>query len=363
MKIAIVLCSCLLMALLLFFSAEAAAAAQNALLLWWRSVLPALFPFYVCADLLQSGGLFSSLARVFRRPAARLELSPAAAPCFLFGALFGFPTGARLCAQNGVPSLAGFCNLCSPVFLLSVLASLFGNRAFFWPVAIAHYGAALLSAALTLFLRRRGKKRAPLPPPSAHAESDAPFSLISSIGEGMLVMLRIGGCIVLFSVLAAVLEAVGVVRLLSAALAPLGINAELVAALLRGALEFTNGCASALACGLAPRITAALCAFLMSFGGLCVYVQARLFVSRADMKRYLPQRLAQGLLAFGIAYLTAPLFLGGAVPAMEYSVDTIRINASGGAAMLGASAVGISAAYLAGVLLKRGGGARKGRRR
>lgn len=340
MKRLIAASALVLTALLLVCSESAISAAQNALLLWWNAALPALFPFFVCIGLLQSSGLLHA----FRNEKyARLS-------CFLFGALAGYPSGARMCSLYRNTSLAVYVNLCSPMFLLGTLASgMFGNRAFFFPVAIGHYGSALLGMFFERVVRR---DRLPTAPLKTSAEADKPLN--EWISEGMQAMLRIGGCIVFFYVLAEVLRSIGLFTLIAKLPACFGVHESVTDAVLTGLLEFTGGCARLAAAKESFRISTALTAFLVSFGGLSVFLQAKLFLPELRASQYLPRKLFLGLTAALIAYLVAPLFPGNSAEAMSDGLlNTIAVNAMSGAGMLLSSCVSMTFAAILSIIIKK----------
>ena len=83
-------------------------------------------------------------------------------------------------------------------------------------------------------------------------------------------MAAVGGCMVLFYVLMALLEEAGIVRLISLPLSLLGIEPDIVRALLHGVFEFSGGCAAIATLHIPLRLAVAFTAFTVSFGGLCV---------------------------------------------------------------------------------------------
>lgn len=332
----------LLTALLLAFSKEALAAAADGLSLWWTAVLPTLFPFYIGTSLLLSGGAFAALSRLAARPAKALNLPRAFIPAFVFGAVAGYPTGARLANESGCEGLAPFSNLCSPIFMLGVVgAGLLGDALLALPILAAHYGAALLAALLQSVLGGFGTACAQKTGPAA-----APFSLIGAIGEGMSVMLRIGGSIVLFLVLSALLEKAGLFALVSRPFTALGAPEDAVYAILTGLMEFTCGCRAVALAKLSPRLTTSLIAALTSFGGLCVFLQAAMFLDIKRPAKYLLAKSFQAVLAFCIAYLLFPLFPAGEVPAMRVDPAMAKENATAAGTLLFVSALAMAFVYL-----------------
>lgn len=317
-----------LVALLLSDTELALSSASDGLAMWWERVLPGLFPFYVAVSILFRLGAFRKLAQ--------LTASPLPA-CFLFGVLGGYPTGARLAGLMGVPGLGNGTNVCGVMFLKSVVASgMFHAPGLFWPVALAHYGTALLFAFF-----RRGEVQVTHPVNEGKNEVG---SLFADIGEGMLVMLRIGGCMVFFTVCSSLLTE-----------AFLKSASPLTKAILAGVTEMTKGCRDLSMLHLSPRLQAGLTAAILSFGGVCVLAQAKLVSPELSMPSYFFSKLAQGCLAGITAYAISPWFLMETLPAMADRYGDYVDNALTGAAFLVCCGMGLGAAFLFGGVVSAGG--------
>ena len=180
----------LLAVCLLLLAEDCAHAAAEAFALWWSSVLPALFPFYLCTSLLLRSGAAQSLVRLLRPVSRLLRLPQGVLPCLLLGGVAGYPTGARLCASLGAAQYGARCSLCSPMFLIALVGGGLLRGGGSAPLlCLAHYGAALL----LLPLRCAGSDDVQ-PVPEAEAGACAGGAL-RMVGDGMAAMVQIGGCI------------------------------------------------------------------------------------------------------------------------------------------------------------------------
>ena len=338
----------LLTTLLIAFSAEAFAAAEAGLALWWNAVLPTLLPFYIGASCLLSGGAFDALSRL-SAPLAKRNAMPAALPgVLLIGAVSGYPVGARLAGENGLSDLAPYANLCSPIFMLCVLGGeLLGSVRLALPILTAHYASALLTLVLKISLI--GLPRAEMRPAAVLAS----FSLPETIGSGMDAMLRVGGCIVFFSVVSALLEKAGVFAFAAAPAVLLGADRAAVYAVFTGLFEFSCGCRAVALANLPVRSAVSLMAGLTSFGGLSVLMQAKLFAPPLRTPPYLAAKALQGALAAALAYLLFPLFANSAVTAMQIDADLAIKNAVAGGSLLLISAAAMAFIMLLSVVLSR----------
>ena len=334
---------------LLSCSQTAQAAAREGLSLWWEAVLPTLFPFYVGTGLLLSGGGFEALSRLCSRLPFFRKLPSALPGLFLLGAGAGYPMGARLSAETGLPSLAPYVNLASPVFIIGVIGGLLGSVKMSLPILVGH----ILSALILLILRlakgdfpRAGAIR-------KRKTETSPLTLPEIISEGMLTMLKIGGSIVFFLVFSSLLEKVGLFSLFSRPLTYLGLPQQAIHGLFTGFFEFTGGCKAIIDGDLPLRLTLGLLSALVSFGGLCVYLQAALFLPREGLSHYLPVRFWMALLSGGITYWIAPLFFESAVTAANLGPGQIKENALTGAALFFIAAAAMAFIYLLSVFLSR----------
>ena len=333
----------LLCVLLLVFAREALRCASEALALFFSRVLPALFPFYVLSSMLLRLGVFDRLRVFCKGPFL---------PGFLTGAVAGNPVGARMSVLLGAEEYAAICNLCSPMFLLSVVAvGLCGNAALFWPLAIAHYGSALLLRPVIRALSKDAagaQKQATDEKPAP--QNDARVTdLFADVGEGVLAMLNIGGCIVFFYVLSRVLL-----------LALLPDRFPLLSAALVGLMEMTSGAAHIVSFSLPVPVQAGMFAFIVMFGGLCVFAQVMITAPLSRPGAYLRNKLMQGCLAGILAYLLTPLFPASLAPAWINNAELYAQNTLIGLTFLLCAGVGLTATYLLALLTKRARAGRPG---
>lgn len=364
MKNAVAIIAFTLCLLLVLFATPAMQAAQTALSLWWNTLLPTLFPFFACATLMERTGALHILANAFYPLSRRLRISHYALPVLLLGGMTGYPSGARLCgmlqqadclSEQETERLATVCNLCSPMFLVGAVASgMFSDLRLFLPLAAGHYaGALLIAVALHLLFPVR-----PTKPCAPRKAEGAPLHLAlpQTIANGMGDMLKVGGTVVFFLVLAELLTQVGVFRLLSAPIDRLlhassgSVSPGL--GILLGLLEMTGGCHLVAQAGLPLRSAATICSFLISFGGLSVFVQAMAFVQFRKPWRYLGIKLAHGGLAALIAHRMVSR-TWGALEVFSPASSPYVVNALTGGTILFACALGVVSAMLLALLLGR----------
>lgn len=266
-------------------------------------MLPALFPYMVCCQLVAASPALARLGRPLTPAMRRLFRCPgAAAPLALLGMMGGSPSGARLialqCAQGRhsraqAERMACLTGTVSPMFVLSALPAWAGLPQCGWLLLGAHWAGALLVA---LCFARLIREEAAPPPASPAQPSGRSPQLGEVISASAQVMLTVGGCIVLGTVASALL----------ARLLPF-LPAETAAAL-HAVLEMAGGSAELAALGLPKRGLLAALAATISFGGLSILAQNLAFLAPAGV-RALPVVLARtthAALSAALVWFLAP---------------------------------------------------------
>ena len=290
-------CSGALALLLLTCGDTAAQGVRDGISLCLASVIPALFPFFVAAQLLTSLGAAEALGRVagplFRR---LFGIDGAGAAAFLLGLIGGYPVGAKatgslvrqglLSPEDGARLLT-FCNNAGPAFILGIA----GRGVFHSPRAGAwlYLLHAASATAVGLLLCRAGRTKPPAVPrtaptvPTKKPPASLAAAFIEAVQSGVRAMAGVCGFVIFFLVL---------LRLAESFLGPLPPLAA-------GLVELTNGILR-----LTPdRGGFVLAAALLGWGGLSVHCQtaAVLGGSGISMRWYLPAKAMQGAVSAVLA--------------------------------------------------------------
>lgn len=285
--------------------------ARRGLSLYATSVLPSLFPFYFFSLLLTYIGSAKTISSIFKRPVKVLYNAPKeGAYVLLLSMLSGYPVGASMTAelysagvinQQEAKAIASFASTSGPIFILGTVGSaIFDDIKVGAVILAAHYVSALLNG---LIFRVRNKDKTTdndRDDIKIASAQDTDNIMSKTIASSTLSMLYVGGYIVLCGMLVDTLALFNVDTILPAALGD-GIGQPIVA-LLEGLIEMTRGC---IACFNCPQknISIALCAGIISFGGLSVTLQNYTFLSRCKMKLFeiLIRKFTQSLIAFLVA--------------------------------------------------------------
>ncbi|MCI6612765.1 MAG: sporulation protein [Clostridiales bacterium] len=285
------------MALLLVRSAVAGEAVRRGLTLCARSVVPALFPYFVVSGLFTSLGFAEGVGRRLAPVTEHLfGVGGAGASALFLGLLGGYPVGGRTAGQlyragrlekDEAQRLLAFCNNAGPSFILGVvgLGCFQSLRA-----GVLLYVIHALSAVLVGVLqKKKGRPRRSAPRPLSPPEKILP-AFIRSVQDSAGTMVRICGFVVFALVVQALLaELTGITH--PAAL---------------GFIELTGGVVR-LGSGPSDFVWAAA---LLGWGGLSVHGQTASVLAGTglNMGRYFCGKLLQAAFSAVLAYMAVRFF-------------------------------------------------------
>lgn len=282
---------------MLLFPKKVLADSLAGLDLWFHTVLPSLLPFMILSNVLIGANVVSQLMRPFSGFFRHvLGLSPEGGYAWLLGLFCGFPMGARLTgdmyrqhriSREEAGYLLTFANQSSPMFLSTyVVLHGLGDSTLTLPVFVIFYA----SAFLTSLVFRIRSRRFGLPPSKPKKEVPEQTSygnlLDTSIMNGFEIITRLGGYIILFSILA------GIVLQLPAPL-------RTAAPFLSGLTEITTGIhtISGTTLPLQVKFTAIVCC--TAFGGFSTVAQTNCMLNGTGLSifTYLKGKLVNAAVA------------------------------------------------------------------
>lgn len=313
--------------LLVVFSKAVMAEAVKAFELFIGSVFPALFPFLTCTLILQKADIFTQMrgSRLIRT-----------AIVFLISAVSGCPTGTLLVDSTFKDDLSpgcrsGLCaamSLSSPMFIFGTIANRFLPVAGLgWLISVSHYGAAFI---ISLFLiLTESIKRRECSCVGYHGSGSVPGPLQlmhAAIPDAVQIMLNVGGMIVFFAVIICVINSLGILERIN----------SLCRGIVFGTLEMTNGISYISQISVSLSVKCCAIAGILSFGGICVLMQAKSTGIAIGTVPYICAKIVQSILAMLICYILFPLFIDSSAavfksfdtaPAIERSVSALEISA------------------------------------
>ncbi|MBU5626206.1 sporulation protein [Oscillibacter sp. MSJ-2] len=286
----------LTMAALLYWSQDVRAGVQEGISLCLQSAIPSLFPFFVVSSLLIDLGFADALGRRLEGLMQPLfHVGGAGAAALALGVLGGYPVGAGTAAalysqqalsRDEAQRLLAFCNNCSPAFAVNVLGlGVFGSGRIGFCLWLIHVLAALLTG---LFFR--GKRSDLRGVRLRRVKKALSFSeaFVKAAGSGARSMAGVCAFIILFSV----------------ALLPLRRLGGETGALLIGFTELFNGAALL----SADRLGFLTAAGLLGWGGLSVHCQTLSVIPGLSSRYYWMGKSIQCLLCVLLAAAASPLF-------------------------------------------------------
>lgn len=298
-----------LFAAMLIFPQAVFSGAEEGLLLWFQIIFPTLFPFLVVTSLLLSSGGLNLITRLFGGLFRRIfRVTQNGAFAVLAGFLCGYPMGAKVTADllraekisdREARYLLSFCNNTSPVFIINFIVwKTFGEERLMLPTLLILIGSPVLMS--FIFRRIYLKGRHPFPEPSAalkEKKTRFDFSVLDScMMNSFEAIVKVGGYIILFSVLLSLLEELS------------GQNSIFMAA--APALEVTNGILLLSSSVSDPGLRYAAVLGLTSFGGLCSAAQTQCMLEGTGLSviPYIIQKLTTAAAASLLSFIYLALF-------------------------------------------------------
>lgn len=264
-------------------------------MLWFQTVLPTLLPFMIISNLVVKLQVTDCLTSFFYPTLGRL-LGISRAGCYplIIGMLSGYPVGAKACAdfvksrkisQEEGQFLLCFCNNASPMFILNFVSTqclkLNGKGALILGII---YTSGVVTAMIYRLLAKLPKRNSSaVSPPSLCTASTAaqspkmsPFLILDqTILNGFEILVKVGGYIILFSILAEI-----------------ALHLTFIPALIRyfilGFLEITTGSAAIGIAHFTFTQKIVLTNALTAFGGLSSHAQTYSVImnSGLSIKKY-----------------------------------------------------------------------------
>lgn len=318
--------SFVLLLLFMFCYPEATlAGAKRGLLLWFNTVLPTLLPFIIVSTLIIRLNITNYICR-FLYPIIGKLFHVSTNGCYpiMIGFLSGIPMGAKTSAdlvrEQKISIKEGefltiLCNNASPVFILSYIALSELNLPNQKGILVALlYGSAILTACLyrslsNAFVKRKAKQaghdillhsqsmKTPLNTNNTPTRLD--FSIVDrSIMDGFEVITKVGGYIILFSIVAQILLS----------LVPANHPAQLFFV---GIFEITLGIDTIANSTFSSATKIVLILTITSFGGFSGLAQTKSVIANSGLsiKSYTKAKLLNACITLVLSFLYVKIFL------------------------------------------------------
>ena len=293
---------CFLFLYLLLFPQNGLYACTHALALWSDSVVPALFPVMILSRLLISTDILYFILKPVAFLCGRfLHLSFYGTYALLLGYVCGYPMGIktiadledeRLLSQEEGRFLATFINNVSPGFLSGYVCTELLQKPETAPAyMVIIYGASLTYGTVSAIFQ---KNAGTLPPyaketivqPDQKSHLSFLMLLDHTLEDSILQLLKIGGYMILFSVLSSIT-------------CVFSFLPETAMVLLSATLEISCGAQQITLLACSAFLKGILLTASLSFGGLCSAFQSSSFLQRAGipLPKYIKAKAMISLIA------------------------------------------------------------------
>lgn len=292
--------------------------ASTGLMLWFINVLPSLLPFIIISNLMVQLGIAGKISRILYPLLGRLfKVSPEGCYPILLGFLSGLPMGAKgtadLVATGKISKKEGnfllsMCNNASPIFIMSFIGiNQLRLGQIRWQLFGLIYGSSIISAIIYRSYQNIHDKKVRINtfndnslsfPISENKTAKLSFDIIDkSIMNGFEIVTKIGGYIILFSILAQIINTIGT-------------SFNLLKSIVMGILEITTGIDQICKLRISSNTKIVLISILTSFGGLSGIAQTKsvLGESRLSIKTYISIKLISALIAMLLSTLYVLFF-------------------------------------------------------
>lgn len=277
-RLSFILASCA-MILLILDTKTAIGGAKDGIDMCMRSLIPSIFPFIIVSSYLTQNLIGRHLAVM--RPINKLCRIPKGfESLFLIGIIGGYPTGAQsvyhayqtgTLKRTDAQRMIIICNNAGPSFIFGIIGRFFSSSITVW----ALWGIHILSAVIIGMILPGNKNEWKI------LGQGQKKSFITIVQNGAKTMLNICSWVILFRILIAYTNKLFVQNMNSAQIT-----------LVHGFLELANGC---LSLGKIPNepVRFVLCSAMLSFGGLCVFLQTSSVTNCFSNKLYFLGKVMQ----------------------------------------------------------------------
>lgn len=300
---------------LIFDSRLALEGARSGLELCIKTVIPALFPFFVLSMVL-TNALQGKSSYPVQQLAKTLGIPKAAESILIPSVLGGYPIGAKCVgdlyqreqiSRKEAERLLAFSSNAGPSFLFGMVSAFFPERKMIWLLWLIHIFSAALTAAVIPVVKTDKHVLQP-------EKTNLNTSIILSAAKAMCCVC----CwVVLFRIIIRVLEVWF-----------LWMLPEWVQTLLMGILELTNGCCELLQI-TDVKLRFILCSCMLAFGGICVLFQTASVTQGLSIGCYIKGKLIQTTFSFLMSCAMVSehgLFIAAWIPILLYILRKYKIG-------------------------------------
>ncbi|WP_046175145.1 sporulation integral membrane protein YlbJ [Domibacillus indicus] len=309
-------------AALLFSPQTGLQAAKYGMDMWWKTVFPSLLPFFILTELMAGLGVIAFFGSLLGGTMQFFFRIPGpAGVSWMLSLASGFPSGARMAARLRAERsitrieaerLTAMAHSSNPLFILSAVASGFlKNPEAGFLLAAAHYSGAFFVGLTMRFYGGRPEgqaKKVKIEPLNAFKEARKKDGRVfgtmfaDAVLSSVQTLMLVGGFILFFSVLTALLNEYGAAAFLFSFFPAQETSMPIARALFAGFFELTSGSQLSASPSIASSTGLLLISAILGFSGLSVHAQVAAIISSTDI-RYGPFFAARVLHGFYAAVI------------------------------------------------------------
>ncbi len=281
-----------LIIVLVLFPKECIDAGLSGVFLCLDTVIPSLFPFFVCSGIITGLGLTRPLGKVFSPFMKPLfNVSGRGALPFVMGILSGYPVGAKCvtdlyssgeCSKSECEKLLAFCNNSGPMFILGAVgAGMIGNVAIGRYLYIIHILSAFLTGIILRFYKTKEEEVLSLPP---YEKKDIISAITEAVAKSTDSIVLVCGYVIFFCVAGKALSKLHITPLM------------------HGIMEITGGTEKVIGLSMSLNEKLPIVSGVIAFSSLSVILQVLSIIRKTNLspRLYLIGKTIQGVLAFCI---------------------------------------------------------------
>ncbi len=300
MKTVIMTATVWLVLVLIIYPKNCIEAGLGGVFLCLNTVIPSLFPFFVCSGIIIGFGMTKPLEKIFApfmRPV--FGVSGVGALPFVLGILSGYPVGAKCvadlykkgcCSKAEAEKLLVFCNNSGPLFILGAVgAGMANSPALGRYLYIIHILSAFVTGMIFRFRKIDEKNLVKILPLKEEHWSKVVTESVLSATESMI---TVCGFVILFSVVGAALPKIG------------------VSPIIHGLLEITGGTEKILKMNGEFGGKLLVISGIIAFSGFSVMLQVFGIIGKTDLstKPYIAGKAVQGVAAIILTAVFLKIF-------------------------------------------------------
>ncbi|MEF9952914.1 MAG: hypothetical protein RR838_09995 [Clostridium sp.] len=312
----------LLLVLIILNPSISMKSAKDGINLWLFIVIPSLLPFFIINDMLSSLKVPENIGVLFSPLARRLfKTSGYGAYAFIMSVFAGYPSGARIVAtlyeegkitKNEGEKILTFSSTSGPLFIIGAVGSgMLQNQIAGYILFISHILGAITNGVFSNLFYKRPPKNITL---SKFGLNKINEDIISKgIKSSIITCGFIGGYIVLFCVIVAMLKDIKLFEYISFAINSLGVLppslSSNIVLLLESIVEVSNGSNIISLSTATYDSKLILLSFLIAFSGLAVVGQVSSILSKHsfNMRKYILFKISHGIFSSITCYIILKL--------------------------------------------------------